>query len=161
MTELGTRKGPDPRGSLSGQCGPGSDLPWVTKPVKDWNGTVDTPAYCLLDPARAYPSCLGLLAPGNLHWQAGAPRIQHGCAEGDEGGELRGHSPQTQLSPWAPPCLLLDQLWASGVLTDLCQPSCSANLGQPNWPNPGPCLWPSVWCRLPRPGSIPARVSVL
>lgn len=52
-------------------------------------------------------------------------------------------------------------VWASGVLTDLCQPSHSANLGQPNRPNPGPRLWPSVWCRLPCPGTIPARVSVL
>lgn len=67
VTELGTRKGPDPRGSLSGS---GSDLPWVTTPVKDWNGTADTPAHSLLDPAQAHPSCLGLSAPGNLHWQA-------------------------------------------------------------------------------------------
>lgn len=51
-----------------------------------------------------------------------------------------------------PACCRTSSVWASGGLTDLCWPSCSANLGQPNWPNLGPRLWPSVWCGLPRPG---------
>lgn len=75
---------------------------------------------------------------------------------------LRGHSHRLSPAPEHHPARCwTSSVWASGVLTDLCQPSHSANLGQLTGPTLGPAYGPLWVIKLPCPGTIPAWVSVL
>lgn len=93
------------------------------------------PCWMQLRPILPSP---GLLPTLNSHCQAGAPRTQGGSAEegkkmGSSEAAPRRLSPASVLVCLLLPGSVLAPL-VSGLLTDSCRLSCSANLGQPNWP---------------------------
>lgn len=63
---------------------------------------------CWTQPRPTYPVWACWLL-GTSIGRLGLPGSNMGLLR-EIGGGLRGHSPQTQPNPWAPPCLLLDQL---------------------------------------------------